>query len=70
MKAPDLTLPFYIRLQRLFYIIPPNESSFKTLDEVPNYVVEVGATTISKILLSCAIFVFGSVQRCILASEP
>ena len=41
MRAPDVTLPLYVRLQRLFYIVSPNESSFKTLDEVPDYVNEV-----------------------------
>ena len=41
MRAPDVTLPLYVRLQRLFYIVSPNESSFKTLDDVPDYVNEV-----------------------------
>ncbi|KAF6029696.1 AGMO [Bugula neritina] len=37
--ATNITdLPFSVKLQRLFYLIPPSESMFATLEEVPNYV--------------------------------
>lgn len=41
MKPLNASIPFHIRLQRLFYIIPPNESMFESLNEVPDYVNEV-----------------------------
>lgn len=50
MKAIDVDLPFYVRLQRLFYIIPPNESMFEHLDDVPNYVGEVSAPVICSVV--------------------
>ena len=43
VKEIDLSIPLYINLRRLFYIIPPNESMFEHVDEVPNYVGEVRA---------------------------
>ncbi|XP_067936949.1 alkylglycerol monooxygenase-like [Watersipora subatra] len=38
MKPPNGSLPFHVKLQRMFYIIPPSDSMFEHLDDVPNYV--------------------------------
>lgn len=40
MWSSDSNITLATRMQRLFYVVTPAESMFKTLDEVPNYVAE------------------------------
>lgn len=58
MREPDLTLPLHVRVQRLFYIISPNESSFKTIEDVPDYVAEVSFYKRINLTLDNLIFSF------------
>ena len=44
MALPNVT--FWDGIQRLFYIVPPSESSFEKLEDVPDYISQVGLSSI------------------------